>query len=458
MRGVAFTSSTAIVAASTAVAALTLLGPHAPGYDPWAWLVWGRELAQGGLDTVGGPAFKPLPVFVDAGLWRLAGDDLAPGLWLLLSRAGALAGAGLAARLAFRLAGRSPVAGLVAGVGVLLTAGYAWHGAVGNAEGAALAFGVLAVGLGLDGRHRSALAAGAGLALLRPESWILLAGYAVWVGRRDEATRPWIAGGAVAVLALWFVPEWVGSGDLLRSGERARVPNAGAPATAAVPALAALRAGLALPLLPLLLGALAAPGRARVPALLGLAWIAEVALMAQLLGTSGEPRYSLPGAALIAVSGAAGGVALARRGRAAGRGAWRGAAHGAWPGRRGSRWPAAAVLLIVLVVAAGLRGRETLGEVRRSADQAELTAALPVAIASAGGRDRVLACGRPVTGRYRGPAVAWALEVPKRVVQTPRGAGGAVLRSRIRRTARVEPAPRPGARLLARSGRWRIEC
>lgn len=466
MRGAGITSSSAIVAVSAAVATLTLLAPHAPGYDPWAWLVWGRELAQGGLDTVDGPAFKPLPVFVDAGLWRLAGDDAAPGLWLLLSRAGALAGAGLAARLAFRLAGRSRVAGLVAGVGVLLTAGYSWHGAVGSAEGAALAFGALAVGLGLDGRHRPALAAGAALALLRPESWILLASYAAWVGRRDEARRLWIAGGAVAVLALWFVPEWVGSGDLLRSGDRSRVPNAGAPATADVPALAALRAGLALPLLPLLLGALAAPGRARVPALLGLVWIAEVALMAQLLGTSGEPRYSLPGAALIAVSGAVGGVELARRGWAAGRSAadvaradWRpGGVADAVRLVRGRRWLAAATLAVVLIAAAGLRVGGTLEEIRRAADQAELTAALPVAIVAAGGRDRVLACGRPVTGRYRGPAVAWALGVPKRVVQTPTGVGGAVLRSRIRRTASVEPPPAPGARLLAVSGRWRVEC
>ncbi len=458
------------MAASTVVAALTLLVPSAPGYDPWAWLIWGRELAHGGLDTVDGPAFKPLPVFVNTGVWGLAGDGAAPGLWLLIARAGALAGAGLAARLAFRLAGRSWPAGVVAGVGVLLTAGYAWHGAVGNAEGAALAFGVLAVGLALDDRPRPALAAGAALALLRPESWLLLGAYAAWAGRRDRALRPWLAAGAAAVLALWFVPEWLGSGDPWRSGERARVPNAGAPATAPVPALAALRAGLGLPLLPLLLGALAAPGRARIPALLGLAWIAEVALMAQGLGTSGEPRYSLPGAALIAVSGAVGGVGLARRGRAGARsrlaepdGA---TGHrvrgGSEPVRRGAarRRPGIGVAALVAVfgVALGIRAGGTLGDLRRAADQAELSAALPVAVTAAGGRERVLACGRPATGRYRGPVVAWALRVSKRVVQTPAGGDGAVLRSRVRRGARVEPAAPPGAQLLATSVRWRIEC
>jgi len=476
------TSSIVIVAASAALAALTLLAPSAPGYDPWAWLIWGRELAHGGLDTVDGPAFKPLPVALDAVLWVVGGDGAAPALWLLLARAGALAGAALAARLAFRLAGGSWPAALLAGGGVLLTAGYAWHGAVGNAEGAALAFGVLAVGLAFGGRARPALAAGAVLALLRPESWIFLAAYAGWAGRRETELRPWLAGGAVVVLALWFVPEWLGSGDPLRSGDRARVPNAGAPATAAVPAWAALRAGLGLPLLGLLVCALAAPGRARVPALLGLAWITEVALMAQLLGTSGEPRYSLPGAALIAVSGAVGAVALVRHGRAAivrrgrrgagvggasrdgvGGVAWEGAGHGprdgAAPGRlRGVRAVAPGLAAaVVLVAAVAARAGDTRGELRRAADQAELSSTLAGAVAAAGGRARVLACGRPVTGRYRGPAVAWALKVPRRVVRSPAGVGGAALRSRIRRVAALQPPPPAGGRLMGASRRWRIE-
>ncbi|MBA2240545.1 MAG: hypothetical protein H0W09_04780, partial [Solirubrobacterales bacterium] len=46
-----------------AIAAVSLLAfPPAPGYDPWTWLLWGREVAGGGVSTVGGPAFKPLPV------------------------------------------------------------------------------------------------------------------------------------------------------------------------------------------------------------------------------------------------------------------------------------------------------------------------------------------------------------------------------------------------------------
>jgi hypothetical protein len=49
----------------------------APAYDPWMWLLWGREIAGGTLSTSEGPAFKPLPVAVCALLAPL-GDDAAP--------------------------------------------------------------------------------------------------------------------------------------------------------------------------------------------------------------------------------------------------------------------------------------------------------------------------------------------------------------------------------------------
>ena len=52
---------------SLAVGALSLLVvAPAPSYDPWAWLLWGRELAGGELSTAEGPAFKPLPLAVCA--------------------------------------------------------------------------------------------------------------------------------------------------------------------------------------------------------------------------------------------------------------------------------------------------------------------------------------------------------------------------------------------------------
>ena len=104
----------AIVAGSVVLAALSLLLPSAPSYDPWAWILWGREITQLDLDTVDGPSWKPLPVMFTT-VFALFGD-VAPDLWLIVARAGAIAGIPLAFLLAHRLAG--PVAGAAAAAGV----------------------------------------------------------------------------------------------------------------------------------------------------------------------------------------------------------------------------------------------------------------------------------------------------------------------------------------------------
>ncbi|MDQ3739362.1 MAG: hypothetical protein M3389_00330, partial [Actinomycetota bacterium] len=65
------------------LASLSLLFPGSPGYDAWAWLIWGRELWSLSLDTVAGPAWKPLPVAVTFGLAPLGGA--APWLWLVVA-------------------------------------------------------------------------------------------------------------------------------------------------------------------------------------------------------------------------------------------------------------------------------------------------------------------------------------------------------------------------------------
>ncbi|MBA2421172.1 MAG: hypothetical protein H0V57_08615, partial [Thermoleophilaceae bacterium] len=62
--------------------------PPAPDYDPWAWLIWGRELGGLQLSTAEGPAFKPLPVAVSVLLAPLG--EAAPSAWVILARAGAL--------------------------------------------------------------------------------------------------------------------------------------------------------------------------------------------------------------------------------------------------------------------------------------------------------------------------------------------------------------------------------
>jgi hypothetical protein len=84
----------------------------------WAWLLWGREIAGGGLDTREGPAFKPLPVAVCAVLAPLGGA--APVVWVAIVRVAAVLALWFAFRLGRRLAGGSVWAGLLAAAGVAL--------------------------------------------------------------------------------------------------------------------------------------------------------------------------------------------------------------------------------------------------------------------------------------------------------------------------------------------------
>lgn len=419
-----------LVLASAVIAGATLLTPSAPGYDAWAWLIWGREVTQGTLDTVDGPAFKPLPVAAIALLQPLG--SAVPDAWLVVSRTGAVLAVLLAARLALRLTGRRRgwVAAALAATGVLLAEGWWWHAAIGGSEGLFLALVLAAADRGLDRRHDAALLLGCLAGLLRPEAWPFLAVYGIWLWRREPALRPYLVAAPPLILAAWFGPELAGSGDPLRSSERARIPNPGQPATADRPALAGLQQSLPIALVPVIvLAPLAAlrSGPGRPLALAGLAWIALVALMAER-GYSGEPRYALAGAALLSVPAA---VLVASQARAVLLGAG----------------------LAAFAFAGATRSDQPPAELRVARADAQLWDSLPQAIAAAGGREALRRRGPLVAGRYRGTGVAYALGVPKRLVRDE--GAGLRLRSRVRPGATVQPGP--GTRVLGRSARWSIE-
>jgi hypothetical protein len=412
-----------------AVSALVIA--PAPSYDPWAWLLWGREIAGGTLSTNEGPAFKPLPVAVCALLAPLG--TAAPAVWVIVARAGLVVAAVLAFRLGRRLAGGSVAAGAAAAVGVVLCGGLLGYTAAGAESAWTIALALAAIEAWHAGRYRLAMLCGLGCALMRVEAWpfLLAAGIVLW--RRRPQDRGLLVACAAAIPVLWFVPELVGSGDILRSGSRARVPNPGQPATKPVPALASLREAAALPLWPLWIGAAIAvtlrPARAVLAA--GVTWIVIVAVMAQA-GFSGEERYALPGAALVAVAGAVGlaSVASAR---------------------------VAAVVAAAAVAVAAAPKLADLPDIRRAqAWQRGLAADLRAVIERAGGREALLACGRPYVGELRGPILAYHLEVEKQRVGFDPEPPGTEFRSRISPTAPVQPpatfAPR------ARVGRWEIRA
>lgn len=440
------------VSLSLGLALASLALPSAPGYDPWSWLTWGREVVSLDLSTSEGPAWKPLPVVVTAALAPL-GEEIAPAAWLTVARAGAILALLVASGLARRLAGGSIAAGLATALGILLIPGWIEHAAVGNAEGLLTALLLLGLAGLLEGRPRTALALIAVAALIRLEVWPFLAVLAAAVWRRQRDVRPWLVAGSAGLLALWVVPDWLASGELLRSADRARVPNPGAPALAARPALAALAEAARAPHPAALAGlaflALAASVHLRAWArahdallagLTGAAWTLLVATMSEL-GFSGELRYLLPGAVLVVVAGTAGLFLVASAAR-----------------ERIGRDPSPALVAATATALAlsALDRADTIGEqTARTAHGAVLAADLDRAIEQAGGSGRLRRCGRPHVGPYRGPMLAWALGVHKADVAFTPARAGVTFRSRLTAASRVEPSAAP-ADWRVRTARWEI--
>lgn len=425
-----------------AAASLTIV-PTAPGYDAWSWLIWGREVVSLDLSTADGPAFKPLPVAV-CGVFALFGDA-APALWVWFARGAALLGVTLAAVLAWQLASGSRLAGVAAGAGVAFAGGYLGFAAAGGSEGLLVALALLSVLSARNGSPRAAMLCGVGCGLLRVETWPFLIVGAV-VAWRSRAVDPRLLSSAFALVAvLWFVPEWLASGDPLRSASRARIPNPGQPALSDLPAFAALSEAISLVVLPLVVGVagllLATRPHRRVPCLLAAAggvWIALVAAMSQA-GFSGEARYSLPGVALLCV---AGGVGLAEAARRAG------------PPR--SR-RAVATLLGSTVALFALPSAATLPAERAGLSyRARLAEDLRSAVQATGGPRGVLECGRPYVGHLRGPLLAWHLRVQKREIGfTPRPPG-VLFRSRLANRDSLTPAADPDFSQVVINRTWRV--
>lgn len=478
------------VAACLVLAGASLLLPFQPVYDPWAWLVWGREALSLELDTSGGPSWKPLPVMVTAAL--APAGELAPELWLLVARTAWLLSIVLAYRLAARLTGPAgrgrlgrlvPVAaGLVAAGGLVLIQDPAtpWprQFAHGLSEPLAVACALGAVDRHLDRRHGQALLLGLAAALVRPEAWPLLAAYAAcrWRAEPSRWAPPALA--LALVPALWFLPDLLASGSALTGGERARVEAAAGSVTGALerigdvlalafslllwPLWVAAAAGVALAV-GRLRGAAASAGRRAERATVALAggalvWIAAVCVEA-VLGYAILARFLLPaGAAVCVVAGAGAGRLLMAPLGDAGSG-----------GRAGrprvsirTAGAAAAALLIALALPGALtRAAEVPDHLAVADARAADQRAMEAAVRSAGG-EKLLGCGRVWVGDgLLRPALAWELDAGFREVATAGGTGTAtgrggvfVLRRDAVLAATLPFAPR--AERVVANRRWAV--
>ena len=435
-------------AACLVLAGLSLLLPSEPSYDPWAWLVWGRELWHGTLDTSGGPSWKPLPVAVTF-LLAPAGD-LAGPLWLVLARASGLLALVLAFRVAARLAGprlvARVVAGTVAAVALALVPLWLRYLAHGNEAPIAVALMLLGFERHLDDKRGAAFAAGMVACLLRPELFPFVALYGLWVAWR---AAPWaraaIGVALVVVPALWIIPEWIGSGHPLDGGRQATSEPFWSLSLEERPWLAALRrahheTGLALELAALVAVGFAARERRLVvlaPAAAALLWLGMYVAMTQF-GFSGNARYFLPALVVICVL--------------AGVGAGRMAALGPAPAS------AAAVALIAVAAWPHVAGRvrQDRVEARLIEQRTRLHGDLAEAVRRLGGPEAVTPYGAPTINRAFETHLAWELGLPVRTVERAK-ARAIVFRSESPLT---EPRPLPrwivARGVRARVGEWRV--
>ncbi len=375
-----------------AAALLSLLIGGYPTYDPWAWIIWGREIVEGDLDTRSGPSWKPLPMLFTIP-FALAGDEAAPSLWLVIARAGGLLALAMAFRLGRRLAGTA--AGVIAVVGLALSEGFVRHAARGFSEGLLVGLVLLALDRHLEGRRGQAFLAGTGAALLRPEVWPFWGLYGLWLAWTHPRRRALVAAGLASIPLGWFLPEYLGSGDFFRAAARAREPNLDSPAFAERPFLAVMEQSAGILTLPIYVGAAIAIGiavrrRDRSTLALGAAVVTlmvAVGLMTEA-GFAGNLRYVVLPAAFACLLAGAGWVAL---GRVA---------------------PVVAIAAVAVLAAPDFRDdmrsvRSEWDFERRLADTIDLM-----------GGPRVLnACGSVYTGRFQVPSVAWHLHRHQRDVE-----------------------------------------
>src|SRR4051794_25172630 len=429
-----------LVLACLGLAAVSLLGPAVPTYDPWAWIIWGREITHLDLNTVSGPSWKPLPILFTTP-FALFGDSAAPGLWLLMSRAGGLLAIAMAYRLAWRLGGRT--AGLLAAVALGLADEFVRNFARGNSEGLLVALCLWAVERHLDGRRTDAFFLGLGAALLRPEVWPFWGLYGLWLAYTEPRRRLPVLGAFLLCGFLWFAPEYWGSGDWLRAANRARQPNPDSPAFAPHPFLEVFKRSSTILSVPVLLGALIA----LVPAARARRWDVRVALAAAALvlmvavalmpraGFAGNLRYVALPAALVCVLAGVGWVDVVRA---------------AWS--RAGRTAAAALAAVLLLGAAPFVGADAKvlhWDALKLQDEAYFYDTLPVAIAKAGGREQIKRCGTVFTGPFQVQVVAWNLQMHGGDVEIEANPPGSVV------AAGFSPmAHDPRFKLLTQTRRW----
>ena len=414
-----FMVATVACVALAAISAAVL--PTVPSYDPWSWIVWGKEVTDPHLSFFvgGGPSWKPLPVMFTTVFGLLGGA--APTLWVIAARAGGLLGLVAAYRLAARLIGvprwAAAGAGVIAIAGVVLTQDWVYYMFRGTTEPMLIGAWLWAIDRHLDGRRVTAFLLGVATGLMRPEAWPFVALYALWLWFSEPAFRgPWmralLIAGLVALPFFWFVPPWISIGQPFLAATHAHEYNGHLGSNRLVEVL---RRGVDLQTVPVLVIALVAAGLAVVRRqLLAIAlavlaagwWLVVVA--ETLDGYPGLERFYLPAAAIACVLAGVGVVRLAQLAAAVVRGVVRSALP---------RVAAAAAVVAGLLAFATpfVTGRISVARAQESIASRAVTRLdqLSAAVAALGGHRAVYPCHSSFTAVNHSvqTALAWKLHV-----------------------------------------------
>ena len=456
----------AAICVCLAVSALTLLLPSTPTYDPWAWVLWGREITHADLVTSGGPSWKPFPILFTT-VFSLFGNSAAPYMWLWVARAGGLFACFMTYRVTSRLVaarGYGQVAGVFAALALFSSFKFVRDSTLGNSDAMLAAAGLWAFERHRDGRPDHAFYLGFVGALLRPEAWPFLGLYGLWLWFREPRMRVRIVVLGLLVPALWFLPEWWGSGNPFRAGERANNPNAGSVAFAKHPALELGKRFWRVVIAPVKVAAVVGAvyalrawlrerreGVTSALTVCGVAWFLVVAAMAEA-GFAGNQRYLIVSTAVVCVLAGIGVARLLQGVAALGR-------HRFGTARAGA---ATAAAVCVAGVAASTpfiveKANNTEPVWRGLRYEADIWRDLKGMLDHVG-RRRVLGCIGVFSGPFQTQEVAWELGLPGvRIGTLTTPPPGALLRTRTIQNGPLVTRPTDDRfRQVLRYGKWRL--
>ncbi|MGI8903732.1 MAG: hypothetical protein ACR2IP_08785 [Solirubrobacteraceae bacterium] len=379
-----------------------------PGFDPYGWLVWGRQTLTGSLDTNAAPSWKPLSYLFTVP-YALVGH-YQMWLWMITSAAVSLSGVVFAGRIAYRLTGARPerryaavLAAVFAGLALLGLRDYSHYVLSAQSDPMIVALCLGAIDAHLSGHPRWAFALGAVAGLGRPEVWVFLGLYAIWAWRAIPSMRWMLAGGVALMLVLWFgIPAltsrsfFVAGTNALHSG---RAPH-GNKVLITIDRFLDLHE-TALELAALVSVAIAIWRRDRAILMLAagiLVWIAiEIAFA--LRGYPSLGRYMWePAAAMIVLAAVAVGRLLADPPHPSPAAGWIGIAL-------------VVVVVVSMLPAAASRARTERHDLSAQRARTAQLGRLAGIIARRGGAARLRTCGEPLTRLEYQTVLAWQLGV-----------------------------------------------